>query len=145
VLAGLVGALLSSCAGFEDAPLERSDLGTFVVSEFRLPQGDHSAAPAAQRLLGQRFSLGPSSILYPSEYRSTACQHGGYRLTPMSATYIAPFDLGHGSTLSLAEADISDKELLEIWDECQSGVFMSEDRSRLYIPGDGFLLILQRD
>jgi hypothetical protein len=140
-----LAAGLSSCAGFEDAPLEHSDLGTFVVSEFRLPDGDHSAGPAAQRLLGQRFTFGPDRLIFPRDFRGQDCEHGGYRVTPMSANYIAPFDVGQAGTVSLKDADISDKELLEVWDDCQSGVFMSDDRSRMYIPGQGYLLLLQRD
>jgi hypothetical protein len=143
VLLGLSGVLLS-CTSLPETPLEHADLGTYVVSSFELPQGQRGAMPWAQRLIGKAFVFGPDRILYPQEFGHPDCQHEGYRLTSRPVAFLVPFDLGEGSSLGVLEAGIEDRDLLEVWNYCLSGVYLSVDRGKMYLPGRGALFILDR-
>ncbi len=142
---GLLGALaLAACAGIEDAPLERLDLGVYTVSSFLLPPSDHGSLPSAQRLLGKTFVFGPNRILFPSEFGHADCQHEGYRLSRRSSLYVPLFDPSQGGSYGLGEAGITAGELLELWDACLDGVYLSADRGKMFIPSRGFLLVLDK-
>lgn len=144
-LALLVGlALLAGCAGMEEVPLEDVDLGTYTVTDYKMPITARGAAAYGQRLLGETVTLGRDRILYPVQMDEEDCQHEGYRLTRRPSTFITPFNLGSGLTLSLQEAGITDYELVEIWSECFFGAYLSADHQTLYLPGRGALLILQK-
>jgi hypothetical protein len=142
-LVGLA-CLISACTALPDAPLEHADLGSYVVTSFQLPQAQRGAMPWAQRMIGKSFTFGPDRILFPTEFGRPDCQHQGYRLTQRSTTYLPPFDFGDAGTLSVLDAGIEDRELIEVWNACMNGAYLSVDRGKLYLPGRGALLILDR-
>jgi hypothetical protein len=144
ILATAAALLFSACAGVPDAPLEPVDLGTYTVVEFRLPTTDHSASPYGQRLVGTHFTFGPYKVEFPEAYGQSACVHDGYRLTDRESNFIPPFDLGAGNTYTLTELDVSDRNLTEIWSSCVNGAFMTTDRTKMYLPAQGVLLILEK-
>jgi hypothetical protein len=135
---------LGACTSLPDTPLEHPDLGTYVVTEFRLTHDERSATPWAQRLLGKSFVFGPDRILFPAEFGRPDCQHEGYRLTSRPSNFMPDFDLGEAGTLSAVDAGIEDRDLLEMWNGCVSGVYLSLDRGTMYLPGPGALLVLQK-
>jgi hypothetical protein len=143
-LAVFSALLFTACAGVPDAPLEPMDLGTYTVVEFRLPSTDHSASPYGQRLIGTHFTFGPYKVEFPEAYGQSACVHDGYRLTDREANFIPPFDLGAGNSYTLTELDISDRQLTEIWSSCINGAYMTTDRTKMYLPAQGVLLILEK-
>ena len=141
-LSGLI--LLAGCAGMEEAPLEDVDLGTYTVTDFKMPITARAAAAYGQRLLGENVTLGRDRVLYPVQMDEKDCQHEGYRLTERPVSFIAPFNLGSGLTLTVQEAGIEDHQLVEIWSECFFGAYLSLDRQTLYLPGRGALLVLHK-
>lgn len=144
LLAAAACAWLASCAGVDDSPLERLDLGTFIVVDFKMPISARGAAASGQRFLGKTVTLGPSDILFPAEWGQENCQHDGYRLSQRPVHFIQAFDLGSAGTLSVAEAEIADADLVEVWNSCLNGAFLSVDRQKLYLAGRGALLVLNK-
>lgn len=144
LLFGLALALLGSCKGMESVPLDHLDLGSFTVVSYQMPHDDHRASGYAQRLVGKTFTFGPDRIAFPLDFGVPDCQHQGYRLTERAAAYLPPFELGQAGTYSLADAEIRDERLLEVWNFCVSGVYLSTDHQTMYVPGRGALFILQR-
>jgi hypothetical protein len=139
-----LGAFTCSCASIPDTPLDQSDLGSYIVTSYQLPHEQRGAMPWAQRMVGKVFNFGPDRIIFPTEFGQPDCQHGGYRLTPRTTAYLSPFDLGEAGSYSVTDAGIEDRELLELWNFCISGAYLSLDRGKLYIPSRGALFILDR-
>jgi hypothetical protein len=139
-----LGFLALSCTALPELPLEHQDLGSYAVTSFLLPHDQRAAMSSAQRMVGKTFVFGPDRVLFPTEFGHPDCQHEGYRLTQRSTQYLPPFDLGEAGSFSVVDAGIEDRELLELWNSCLSGVYLSVDRGRMYIPGRGALLILDR-
>ena len=139
----LLGAL-GACSGIEEPPLEHLDLGTYTIREFKLPLNDHSAMAEAQRHLGQSVTLGPDRIFFPPDFGQTDCQHEGYRLTQRPTNFIPSFELGMAGPLSAVDAGIEETQLLEIWNGCLHGAYLTMDHGRIYLPGRGALFILEK-
>lgn len=137
-------ALLAGCGSVEDAPLERIELGTYIVTDFKMPVTARSAGAYGQRLLGKTVTLGANRILFPAEMDQRDCQHEGYRLTQRPLSFIQDFDLGAAGTLTPAGAEITDTDLIEVWNGCLSGAYLSVDHEQLYLPGRGALLVLKK-
>ena len=141
------GILGSACTALPEIehPVEYLDLGPYVVTSFQLPLNNHGAMPWAQRMVGKTFVFGPDRIAFPAEFGRPDCQHQGYRLNERTTVYLPPFDLGEAGTYSVLDAGITDKVLLEVWNFCIAGVYLSADRGKMYMPGRGALLILDKN
>ncbi len=141
----LIGlALVVSCAAVDEPPLEHLDLGSYIISDFKMPLTDRSAAPYGQRMLGKTVTLGQDRIFFPPDFGQSDCQHSGYRLTQRPTNFIPAFELGPAGPLSAADAEITDKDVVEIWNECLPGAYLSLDHSQLYLPGRGALFVLRK-
>jgi hypothetical protein len=142
--AALALALCSGCAAVDEPPLEHLDLGAYIVSDFKMPLNERGAASYAQRLLGKTVTLGPDRILFPPDFGESDCQHEGYRLTQRPLGFIPAFELGAAGPLSPADAEITDRDLVEVWNGCLHGAYLSVDHEWLYLPGRGALFILRK-